>query len=86
MAGNDLRVAARNGQRLFTGADHAADGAARAFVDERVDAVEPDVAHVQHIRLLEMNEDVRVGVRGGKVDQAERVAIVPDAQSIFKGD
>ena len=81
MAGNDLGVAASHGQSLFAGANHAANGAAGAFVDERIHAVEPDVAHMQNIGLVEVNGDVAVGVRGGEVNQIERVAVAPDREA-----
>jgi hypothetical protein len=68
------------------GANHAADRAARALVDEGIHAVEPDVAQVQHIGLVKVDVDVGVGVRGIEVDQVERVAVVPGVQGVGEGD
>jgi len=86
MAGNDLCVAVCHGQSLFGSVNHAADGAARAFIDEGIQTVEPGVAHVQHIGFVEVNVDVSVSVRRVEVDQIERVAVAPDVERAVEGD
>ena len=71
MAGNDLGAVAGHCQRLFAGADHAADRAAGALVNERIHGVEPDIAHVQHIGLVEVDVNVGIGVRRLEVHQVD---------------
>src|SRR5208283_5737343 len=48
----------------FVGGDnHPVDFSAGAGVDDRVKAVKKSIAHVNHVGLLEVNVDVRVGMR-----------------------
>jgi hypothetical protein len=51
------------GQNFVGGDNHPVDFSAGAGVDDRVKAVKKSIAHVNHVGLLEVNVDVRVGMR-----------------------
>ncbi len=51
VAGHDLRAVVGEGENLIDAADHAVDGAAAAQIDERVHAVEPQIAGMDDVAL-----------------------------------
>src|SRR5579872_2066946 len=63
MPRNDLGVVVGQGQNLVGGGKHPVDFSTGAGVDDWVKAVKKSIAHVNHISLLEVNKDVRVGMR-----------------------
>jgi hypothetical protein len=63
MPRNDLGVVVGQGKNFIGGENHAVDFPAGAGVDERVKAVKKRFAHVNHVGLLEVSVDVRVGMR-----------------------
>src|SRR5260370_37291085 len=69
MPWNDLGVVVDQGENFIGGENHSVDFSARAGVDDRVEAVKKSIAHVNHVSLLEVNVDVRVGVRGLEILQ-----------------
>src|ERR1700732_5595069 len=69
MPRNDLGVVVGQGQNVVGGDNYPVDFSAGAGVDDRVEAVKKSIAHVNHISLLEVNVDVRVGVRGLEILQ-----------------
>src|SRR5258707_14346646 len=69
MARNDLGVVVGQGENFVGGVNHPVDFSAGAGVDDRVKAVKKSIAHVNHVGLLEVNVDVRVGVRGLEILQ-----------------
>lgn len=75
VAADDLSVIIGERQNLVGSGDHAADFAAGAPVDVRIDAIEKSVTHLDDVGFLKMNEDVRVRVRGGKVFEHEGFAV-----------
>src|ERR1700720_3242575 len=69
MPRNDLSVVVDQGENFFGGENHSVDFSAGAGVDDRVETVKKSIAHVNHVSLLEVNVDVRVGVRGLEISQ-----------------
>jgi len=63
MPRNDLGVVVGQGQNFVGGDNHPIDFSPGAGVDDRVKAVKKSIAHVNHVGLLEVNVDVRVGMR-----------------------
>src|ERR1700739_5055919 len=69
MPRNDLGVVVGQGQNSAGGENHSVDFSAGAGVNDGVEAVKKSIAHVNHVSLLEVNVDVRVGVRGLEILQ-----------------
>src|SRR5262249_39214993 len=75
VAGDDLGVVVGERQDFIGCGDHASDFTAGARVDIGIKAMEAEIARLNDIGLLKMNEDVGVSVSGGNVFQHECLAV-----------
>src|SRR5713226_10384830 len=77
MLRNDLSVVVDQGENFIGGENHSVDFSAGAGVDDRVEAVKKSIAHVNHVSLLEVNVDVRVGMRRLEILQHYNFTVGP---------
>jgi len=86
VAGDDLGARLRDGEGPIGCLDVAIDAAARAEVDVRIAVREERVAHVQHVRLLEVDDGVAVRVRRIDMDDLEIVAVYMERDRVGERD
>ena len=86
MARNDLGIGARHSKNPVAGRNDPIDVAVTVHIDERIKPVEVGVTHVKHVSILEVKNDIAVGVGGAYMEGPNGLTIPVKSHFVIECD